>query len=173
MTTEMLNEDFDVNAASEGFGSTNKEYLRVSKKVYETKTAQDMLDAIVIRIDETIKAIDEFDSWDKPIKAAPLKSPMATRELGGFTVKLGTGAKNEDFGIALKCFKMNRDGDDRVLAISWLEQMKIWIEEGKLNGLAHKKLTEYRKRAELGKVARKLNKIQPEKENNITELNAA
>ena len=169
----MTNTPADVNALFADFGSTNKADLRVSKKEYSATSVTTMAERIVARIQQTIVAIEQFDSWDKPIKAAPLTAPMATRELGGFTVKLGTGAKNEDFGIALKCFKMNRDGDDRVLAISWLEQMKIRIEEGKLNGLAHKKLTEYRKRAELGKVARKLNKIQPEKENNITELNAA
>ena len=169
----MLNEDFDVNAASEGFGSTNKEYLRVSKKVYETKTAQDMLDAIVIRIDETIKAIDEFDSWDKPIKAVPLKSPMATRELGGFTVKIGTGAKNEAFGIAARHFKMNRDGNEKDEANLFLQAVREHLEQGTFDALLEAKLNEYRERAELGKAARKLNKIQPEKENNITELNAA
>ena len=173
MTIEMTNTPADVNALFADFGSTNKADLRVSKKEYSATSVTTMAERIVARIQQTIVAIEQFDSWDKPIKAAPLTAPMATRELGGFTVKIGTGAKNEAFGIALKCFKMNRDGDDRVLAISWLEQMKIWIEEGKLNGLAHKKLTEYRKRAELGKAARKSNKIQPEKENNITELNAA
>ena len=106
----MTNTPADVNALFADFGSTNKADLRVSKKEYSATSVTTMAERIVARIQQTIVAIEQFDSWDKPIKAAPLTAPMATRELGGFTVKIGTGAKNEAFGIAARHFKMSACG---------------------------------------------------------------
>ena len=173
MTIEMTNTPADVNALFADFGSTNKADLRVSKKEYSATSVTTMAERIVARIQQTIVAIEQFDSWDKPIKAAPLTAPMATRELGGFTVKIGTGAKNEAFGIAARHFKMNRDGNEKDEANLFLQAVREHLEQGTFDALIEAKLNEYRERAELGKAARKSNKIQPEKESNITELNAA
>ena len=68
---------------------------------------------------------------------------------------------------------MNRDGNEKDEANLFLQAVREHLEQGTFDALIEAKLNEYRERAELGKAARKSNKIQPEKESNITELNAA
>ena len=93
---------------------------------------------------------------------------MATREFGGFTVKIGTGAKNEAFCIVARHFKMNRDGDEKEEENLYLQAAREHFEQGTFDALIKAKLAEYRERAELGKAARKT-----AKRSNITELTQA
>ena len=155
-TTTLTNvETFTLNKLNSKFrrgpSKTRLEDLKIGKREYQARTVEDMKAVMETKIEETIKAIDTFDSWGVTIAKSPLVAPMATRTLNGFKVKIGYGTKNEKFPeFDPEYFGTHAELYEVEAAIDYLEGAKAALKDGELDGVLRNKLANFRQRSTKG-----------------------
>ena len=144
----------DFNTLASQFGTFNKDDLKIGSGEYVRKTLSDMIADVVEALQIAKAELQEFDSFDRPIKDAQFKSRMLQRIRGGVKFTVGYGTRNERLVNPVN-FIVSSKADQRQNAIALIDALVTEAQKGMFNDALSEKLASYRDRAEKGKAARK------------------